>query len=246
MRIYDNCHEMHSEVKRDLHEMGTMVHPQTMQDKQVATNDDYRTLELAPYEFTILDGGDRDHWLGALGLNLEWCVKDFDERTICLTDPLGAPVNPGRAWMLRREVWQQFLEPSGKFAYTYSERLGAQIGAEGGTTAVERVLDELKKHPDSRQCVLPIFSARQDLRSLGGAHRVPCSLHYQFMRRGGELRMIYVMRSTDFITHFPYDIWMALELQALFAARLGIAPGRFVFFTGSLHIYAKDADPGIF
>jgi len=245
MRIYHNCTEMHSEVKRDLHEMGTLVHPQTMQDKDVADDEGYRTLELSPYEFTILDGSDRDQWLRSLRLNLEWCHHDFAERTRTL-DAFASPVNPGKAWALRRETWEEFIEPNGRFAYTYSERLGYQIGAGGGSTLIERVLDELQRNPDSRQCVVPIFHAELDTRNMGGKHRIPCSLHYQFLRREGGLRMLYVMRSTDFVTHFPYDIWMALELQSLFAKKLGIAAERFVFFTGSLHIYAKDADPGVF
>lgn len=240
MRIYQSCREMYSEVKRDLHEMGTIVHPQTMQDKDVANDAGFKTLELSPCDFTILDGRDRDDWLHALGKNLEWCVRDFNERTCALDDK--EPVNPGEAYKMRPE-WQEFIH-DGRFAYTYSERFGWLLGH--GRTAIGQVLNELKTNPDTRQAVLPIFSTHPDLIRIGGRARVPCSLHYQFLRREGELRMIYAMRSTDFITHFPYDIWMALEMQSLFAKKLGLPPGRFTFFTGSLHIYAKDADQGVF
>jgi thymidylate synthase len=54
------------------------------------------------------------------------------------------------------------------------------------------------------------------------------------------------MRSSDFHTHFVYDIWMALELLAYVADELGVPVGRFTFFSGSLHIYQKDADLGAF
>ena len=116
-----------------------------------------------------------------------------------------------------------------------------KVGA-GGCSALDRVVTELMNHPDSRQCILPIFDARDDLPNLGGIKRVPCSLHYQFAIRDGELRIFYVMRSSDFATHFAYDIWMALELQHYIAGLLDKHPGRMTFFTGSLHLYKKDWD----
>ena len=242
MRIYQNCHEMYSEVKRDIHEMGVVVHPQTMQDKKVADDPAYRTLELSPCVFSILDGSDRHKWIESLGKNLSWCDHDFAER-IC-----GKPVNPGEAFKKRPE-WAEFIEEDGRFAYTYAERFSTPIYSTPTgprETALTKVLHELMERPDTRQAIVPVFNAQLDLQNIGGRHRVPCSLHYQFMRRVDGLRLMYVMRSTDFITHFPYDIWMALELQWRFASLLGVEVGPFTFFTGSLHIYAKDADEGVF
>lgn len=241
MRIYHDCKEMHSEVRRDLHEMGTHVHPQTMQDMDVADNPDYRTLELSPYSFSILDGSDRHQWIKDIKYSHEWCLADFDERTA------GHPINPGNAWKFRADTWRPFIH-DGKFAYTYSERLNVNIGdeASGDITALEMITKELERHPDSRQCVLPVFENWTDLPNLGGTKRVPCSMYYQFMRRAEGLRMIYTMRSSDFATHFPYDIWQGLQLQKYVADMLDIPVGRFTFFTGSLHLYAKDADPGVF
>lgn len=242
MRIYANCMEMHSEVKRDLHEMGIKVHPQTMQDKQVADNPDFETLELSPCDFTILDGRDRDDLLVHTGKRLDWAKAEFEERVD------GGTHNPGSAWELRRETWAQFIH-NGEFAYTYSERFGQPLHSKRGEfcgSPLDIVVRELREHPDTRQAILPMFDGYTDLPNLGGKARVPCTLQYQFLIRAGELRMIYTMRSSDFATHFPYDIWLALQLQEYVASVLTIAPGRFTFFTGSLHLYAKDADPGTF
>lgn len=237
MRIYENCMEMHNEVKRDLHEMGTVVPLETMQDIKVKGNPAFDTLELSPYDFSIINGEDRDELITKFNLSLEWCKADFIERIN------GLRRNPGAAWTLREETWAPFLH-KGKFAYTYGERFGRLIEghAYGMTNALERIIDELTANPHSRQCVLPIFDARDDLQNLGGKKRVPCSLHYQFMIRDKALRMMYVMRSSDFHTHFNYDIWMALEMQSYVAGILGIGCGRFAFFTGSLHHYRKDWD----
>lgn len=237
MRIFRDCREMYNEVRRDLHEMGTIVHPQTMQDKIVGHDADYRTLELSPATFTIIDGqSDADAWLNDLGLNLRWAQEEFSER---MTSLLGnAPVNPGHAYLHRGDTWNEFIH-DGKFSYTYSERFALN-------NAIARVITELRHRPDTRQAVLPIFNNDRDLRNVGGIKRIPCSLHYQFTVREEKLKLFYVMRSTDFNTHFPYDIWLALRLQEFVANELDLAVGYFTFFTGSLHLYAKDADPGVF
>lgn len=245
MRIYQNCHEMHSEEKRNLHEMGTIVHPQSMQDKVVADDPAFRTIELSPAVFTILDGSDRDAWLRDLNLDLDWCHEDFVERVHGYSTGWG--VNPGEAYK-RRKVWDEFVH-GGKFAYTYSERFARAVDrdadGDGWETAIERVVRELKERPDTRQAVLPVFDLT-DLAYLGGRRRIPCSLHYQFTRRAQGLSTFYVMRSTDFKEHFPYDIWMGLQLQQFVASLIGSNVGPFTFFTGSLHLYAKDAEPGVF
>lgn len=247
MRIYETCHEMYSDVKRDLHEMGTQVHPQTMQDKHVADDPNFNTLELSPATFMILNGDDRDEWLQSLGGNLEWCRADFHERVHNAHYHECPGPNPGTAWSLREKTWGEFIH-NGKFAYTYGERIGQQSSIEdhGPATAFNRIKHQLETMPDTRQAVLPIFDAYRDLPRLGGYARVPCSLYYQFMRRRGQLDMIYAMRSSDFHEHFMYDIWMALSMRDFMAMLINVEPGRFTFFTGSLHLYAKDADPGVF
>lgn len=241
MRIFANCKEMMSEVKRDIHEMGTLVHPQTMQDKDVRNDPAYNTLELSPCVFTILDGQDRDDMIRAAGASLAWCEEDFQERVFM------DRVNPGEAWKYRRETWEPFLH-NGRFAYTYSERLWRRVprSIEIQSPALHRIISELLKNPGTRQAILPIFYGEDDIPNMGGKARIPCSLHYQFLRRRNQLDMMYVMRSSDYATHFVYDIWMALELQKFVAERISTDVGRFTFFSGSLHIYQKDADEGVF
>lgn len=246
MRIFLNCHEMDSEVHRDLHEMGTIVHPQTMQDKHVADDKDYRTLELSPYSFQVIDGGDRDLWLQLRGGSLEWAQAEFLERTLSLDIPGSHGVNPGAAWRLREETWKPFIH-QGEFAYTYSERFSQPASVHGKSPSVlSRVISELGEHPDTRQAVLGMWDARTDTWRIGGEARVPCTLHYQFLRRLGKLNAIYTMRSSDFFTHFAYDIWLALELQARVAKEIDVPIGTLTFFTGSLHVYAKDAKENVF
>lgn len=223
MRIYKNCKEMVSEVHRDLFEMGVKVTPKTMQDKTITGQKDYETLELSGYSFAIMDTSDKDQMIEDRGLNLEWCYADFKERT---SDD---HINPGEAYKLREE-WEEFVH-NGEFAYTYNERIRYQL---------HKTIDVLRFDKDSRQAVLTIYEGAKDSDNRSGIKRVPCSMYYQFLVREGKLDVVYSMRSSDFLTHFPYDIWMAAALRDLIAEKIDVPAGRLIFFSGSLHAYRKD------
>jgi thymidylate synthase len=94
-------------------------------------------------------------------------------------------------------------------------------------------------NPNTRQAILPIFDLGIDPPKYG-IDRVPCTMYYQFLLRGGQLDVIYVSRSTDLIVHLPYDICLAIMLRDLVAERLMVKEGRFFHFAGSLHAYRKD------
>lgn len=223
MRIFKDCIEMESEVHRDIFEMSIPVRPKTMQDKNIEGNEDFATIELSGYSFAIKDTTDKDDFIRQRGLNLQWCFNDFKERV----NPNS--INPGEAYKLREE-WSEFVH-EGKFAYTYNERLRYQLS---------KTISILKEDNDSRQAVITIYEGDKDSENRLGKKRVPCSMYYQFLIRGGKLNCIYTMRSSDFLTHFPYDIWMAASLRDLIASKIDIPSGDLVFFSGSLHCYKKD------
>lgn len=257
MRIYSNPQEAMKETERDLFEMGIEVHPQTMQDKRVADDPGYKTLEVRGYAFKIVD------WTLDLGHLKSTMVYFYNERadeilTYVLAEfrerVSGKATNPGTAYLHRKELWEEFLH-DGKFAYTYSERITPQL---------QVILEELQKNPETRQAIINIHSnicavpgsnavlavgiyESQDLHNLGAGGRVPCSMFYQVMIREEKLDLIYVMRSCDFLTHFPVDISIALCVQDYFADKLNLKTGTFTYFTGSMHAYAKDMEErGIF
>ena len=224
-RIYANCKEAINEIERDIMEMGIRVHPKTMQNKNVEGNEDYSTMEVQNYSFTIIDSYDKDTIVSALN----WCHAEFDER-------INKSDNPGEAWKLRKEVWEPFIV-QGKFDYTYSERMNrlGQIGS---------VILELRDNPDSRQCIIHIHAVKDT--SVMQVSRVPCSMYYQLMVRRGKLDIIYNMRSSDFDTHFCNDIWLACELRDYIAREVGIEPGIFHMNIGSLHRYKNYTTKHVF
>lgn len=229
MRLYIKADEAFEEIKRDLSEMGITVKPKTMQDKNVEGNEDYITTELQNYSYTILDAKSQE----IPGVIQPWADEEFKER---ITDPFDGCVahfiNPGEAYKLREDVWNEFLH-NGKFAYTYNELLWHNY-------QLPKIIDRIKKDPDSRQLWISLWDPCKDVDNLGGISRVPCSLGYGFQVREGKLNMHYVMRSCDFSTHFPNDVYLAIKLLEYVAELTGYPVGNFTHTIFSLHIYKKD------
>lgn len=231
-RIYANCTEAINEIKRNLYELGIEVFPNSMQNKIVKGNEDFRTKELQNECFTIIDTSDKDE---IVGKDIAWCHTEFSERVSRLEN------NPGSAWNMRKSTWEPFLNSENKFDYTYSDRMKDQI---------DLIITELKRNPDSRQCVMDIHQA-EDIKYMGGMRRNPCSLNYIFqirMSNNGfkKLNVTYVMRSCDFATHFKNDIWLCAELRDYIAKEVGIASGTLSMFITSLHIYKKNWEMGVY
>jgi thymidylate synthase len=222
MRSYSTFLEANNEIRMDLAELGTQVHPQTMQDKNIADDPDYWTRELLNYDYMVLTPR-----LGDLEPSQPWADAEFEERIEFIGQ------TEGEAWELRKEVWQEFHDRG--FAYTYGERY---------LDSLQEIIRELQTHPDSRQLWMSVWDPVIDAKRLGQL-RVPCSLGYWFVKRGDQLHMTYMQRSADFATHFVNDQYLSHKLQRYVADQVGISTGRFTHWIGSLHVYQKDV-AGVF
>ena len=219
MRMYLSCNEAVVDIARELKKCSSEVHTQTYQNKVIELDPRFATKELQAFEFCIINTDDKDQMPN---VTVEWAKKEFQERTSL------RKINPGQAYKLRREVWDEFLV-KGKFDYTYNERIAYQL---------QYVVTELEKHPETRQAIIEIHYPN-DARAMG-RKRIPCSMFYQFMKRDGALDIIYVMRSSDFSTHFQNDVWLADEMRRHIAKLVGLPIGKFIMFVSSLHIYKKN------
>jgi len=228
MRIFSNLIEAIKEIERDLNEMGTLIHPESYQDQDIKNNDDFLTRELQGYCYKITNHVGLLQDFKSLGGNTDYVIQEFEDRVS--SDLL----NPGKSYLHRLEVWEPFLH-KGKFSYTYNERIRTQL---------PKIMKELEERPNTRQAVISIFDWFMDLERLGGKARIPCSMYYQFLRRERNgvpaLDCIYTMRSCDIYTHLIYDITLTMYIQQYIAHTLGINPGHFTHFVGSLHAYKKD------
>lgn len=233
MRIFDNAKQLISEINRDVWEMGVLVHPKSMQDKDVSADPNFETKEILNYSYCLTKVTPEDIKF-LMGDNEGWVNEEFNERIS--RHEHGRIYNPGSAWALRKNVWEKFLESSRTFSYTYSERIGAY-------NSLTFIISELIRNPDSRQAILSIWDPR-DITNIGGKRRVPCSIYYQFIIRSGILHIIYNQRSADVITHFKNDIALALLLRhyvfSQILTNLPIVEGFLYHNITSLHCYKKD------
>lgn len=224
MRIYQDPYELMSEIMREVHEMGEIVHPKSMQNKDVSNDENFVTKEIINYSY-CLKSIDPITPLFMFGSPKNWADVEFIERIN------GKMSNPGMAWLIREDVWKEFLNDRRGFDYTYGERI---------SIFPELIIKELRRNPDSRQCILSIWDRTKDLRFIGGKKRVPCSIYYQFLIRNGKLHIIYNQRSADAVTHFGNDVYLAWQMKEFIAEQVGVKGGDLFHNIASLHSYKKD------
>lgn len=232
MRIYSSSYELMSEMGRELNSYGQTVKPKTYQNKNIEGNEDFVTKEIICQQYCLTSLQDPT-WLFFYSRSREWADAEFQER-IDTSDI----INPGKAWELRKDLWEQFLV-NGKFDYTYNERI---------IHVIKPLIRLLKDDNDTRKAVLPIFNGDMDgldTDCYDGSRRIPCSMYYDFLiRQNGKgekvLHICYHQRSSDFVTHFGNDVYLAWRLMEYVAKEVGVKPGYLYHTIDSLHTYQKD------
>lgn len=239
MRIFLNFHEAKSELARELKELGTLVHRKSWQGKEAQDREAVR--ELQNYQYTVL----APH-LGQLDPNQPWADEEFKERTQT------KHTNPGEAYKLRPDVWEELLETEGwakgGFSYTYNERFQPE--------AIRQLVDQLYVDPTTRRAYLTVWHPGDNKLALD--HRVPCSLGYFFQADDDRLNMTYFMRSCDWTRHWDDDVYLALKLRDYIIDAYNVAvdvdkgesgggsekpyfkAGNFTQFIANFHVFEKD------
>ncbi len=154
-----------------------------------------------------------------------WADEEFDERVSIMS-----PMNPGEAYKLRPEVWDELMESDGKFSYTYHDRVQQSI---------DLIIETLQDNPPSRQLFMSIWDLGIDPERLE-QQRVPCSLGYYFQYRRDQLDITYLQRSCDFVTHYQNDVYLAVQMLQHICDETDLDSGHFSHWIGSLHVMAKD------
>lgn len=184
--------------------------------------------------------------------HLPWAEDHFQERVG------GIPVNPPKS----AESWSRGVDKGVvdqhrtvnedgimKYTHTYPERFwpkeaGAlnKIGRAEGIRYTYGDLDDvvalMKRSPLTRQAYLPVWFPEDTGAVHGG--RVPCTLGYGFLTRGGKTQISYFIRSVDFVRHFKDDVYLALRLLQWVCERVGTQPSHLVMHITSLHIFEGD------
>lgn len=128
-------------------------------------------------------------------------------------------------------------EATGLIEEAYGPRL-IGTGAFGRSlNQIDRVIDRLRRKPDTRRAVISILEP-SDLEPT--RPEAPCTAALQFIRRRKRLHLIVMMRSNDAYLGFPHDVFCFTMIQELIARSLGIGLGEYHHFATSLHLYERD------
>ena len=229
-----------SELGRNLYEMGLENKPKSYQNKNIEGNDAFITKELICEQYCLMDLPDTDTLFVFSGCK-DWAEAEFKERISNMM------LNPGEAWKLRPNVWEEFLTDRGTFDYTYSERLGIKVTYRDHLmNLIDAVINLLNDDPDTRKAIMPIYWGT-DSNYLDGKQRIPCSMYYNLLLRTNakgekQLNISYHQRSSDFILHFGNDVYLAWCMMEYIATNLGVKPGYLIHTIDSLHTYKRDWD----
>ena len=122
-----------------------------------------------------------------------------------------------------REAYGPRLRGTGEFGYEIDQ--------------VSRVIERLRKNPDTRRAVITLLES-SDLEQK--QKEAPCTIGLQFICRRKHLHLIAMMRSNDAYLGFPHDVFCFTMIQELIARSLGMRVGEYHHFATSLHLYEKD------
>lgn len=132
-----------------------------------------------------------------------------------------------------------------QFSHTYMERFWTPkfegIRYEYGN--LQDVITLLHKEPDTRQAFLPVWFPEDTGAVHGG--RVPCTIGYHFLLRGGFLHCTYSIRSCDYFRHLRDDVYLAGRLVQwvigeAFGKNTQVKPGFLVMHIASLHCWESE------
>jgi thymidylate synthase len=123
--------------------------------------------------------------------------------------------------------FSQFAD-DGRLKGAYGPRIRHQL---------PRVVDLLRRDPDTRQAVLSIWTQNEHI---SPSKDVPCTVSVQFLLRNDKLHVRTSMRSNDVILGVPYDWFMMSRLGMSVASCLGVEPGSYTHTVGSMHLYDRD------
>ena len=134
-----------------------------------------------------------------------------------------------------------------------------------GYDQIDAIVNELRRNPNSRRCVLSMWNAmpvdgerdphsgvlengsvdvRADLHvAIGGGKDVPCNTHAYFDLRGGVLNMTVCNRSNDawWGAYGANAVHFSILLEYM-AARIGVPMGVYRQMSNNLHLYTDIVD----
>ena len=139
------------------------------------------------------------------------------------------------------EQCARFGRPAGDLGPVYGHQwrnFGATKLADGtyardGVDQIQRVLDEIRRNPNSRRLIVSGWNPHE-------AEQValpPCHTMFQFYVQDGELSCQLYQRSGDIFLGVPFNIASYALLTLMIAQVSDLKPGEFIHTLGDAHLY---------
>ncbi|EKM5716331.1 thymidylate synthase [Enterobacter cloacae] len=121
---------------------------------------------------------------------------------------------------------------------TLNGAYGYRLRQQYGFDQIDFAIEELKTNPQSRRCVLSMYSPSDLINTK--SKDIPCNTSVMLKIRNGELDLTVINRSNDIYWGVPYNFFVFQVLHYYMASRIDIKVGTQRHFTDSLHLYEKD------
>lgn len=137
---------------------------------------------------------------------------------------------------LKSHVWDSWTDENGTIGKAYGYQLGVKHQyPEGMFDQVDRVLYDLKHHPNSRRILTNIYNF-EDLHAMG---LYPCAYSMTFNVSGHTLNAILNQRSQDMLAANNWNVVQYAVLVHMMAQVSGLQAGELVHVIADCHIYDR-------
>lgn len=131
-------------------------------------------------------------------------------------------------------IWNEWANESGDLGPVYGAQWRRWQTSDGRSIdQIERVIDEIRRNPDSRRLIVSAWNVGQ----IDQMRLPPCHLLFQFYVAQGRLSCQLYQRSADVFLGVPFNIASYALLTLMMAAVTDLQPGEFVHTFGDAHLY---------
>ncbi len=133
-------------------------------------------------------------------------------------------------------IWDEWADENGDLGRMYGAQWCDWRTPDGGSVnQVDRLIDGVKKNPDSRRHIISAWNAGE----LDQMALTPCHALVQFNVCDGVLSCQLYQRSADLFLGVPFNIASYSLLLLMVAQVCGLKPGEFIHTFGDLHLYSN-------
>lgn len=132
-------------------------------------------------------------------------------------------------------IWDEWASPEGELGPIYGKQWRAWEGPNGSVDQISRLVDTLRKDPNSRRMVVISFNPA-DLPEVAPP---ACHTLFQLYVSNGKLSLQLYQRSADLMLGVPFNIASYSLLLMMLAQVCDLKPYEFVHTFGDVHIYSN-------